>query len=49
MKDWVMIFHYNDHVTMLPEAPLPEKKAWDLYTFTPLIVFLIQKTLGLYL
>ena len=47
MKDWVMIFRYNDDVTMLPEVPKNKRRRWNLHMFTPLIVFIVRKSLTL--
>ena len=46
LKDWVMVFHFNDDVTSLPNLALPPKVGWKLPSIKPLMVFLVRKTLG---
>ena len=45
MKEWVMVFHFDDGVTMLPAAPIyPKTKKFKI--LKPLMVFLLKTFSG---
>ena len=45
MKEWVMVFRYDDDVTMLPPAPIYNKKKKKNY-LKPIMVFLFKTFSG---
>ena len=45
MKEWVMVFRYDDHVAQLPAAPIYPKTK-KLKILKPLMVFLLKTFSG---
>ena len=46
MKNYVMIFHYNNFCTQLPPPPIYKKVSW-IRRYTPLLVTVVKSLFSL--